>query len=167
MDADGLGLADAVEATDALLEQLRISRQVEQHQMMGELEVTTLAADLGAEQDLGALVGVGEEGGGAVALDDRHAFVEHSGLNAGALKQGAAQIEHGLGGAVISSTLAGASHAAARSANRAAGRCRANRGYRSQTRAHPVDRPRRVGSNPSSYPSSRAAPDAVRASENH
>jgi hypothetical protein len=56
MDLHSPGLPDPIEPPDALLEQVRIQRQVEQHQMMGELEVAPLAADLRAEQDLGPVI---------------------------------------------------------------------------------------------------------------
>ena len=88
MDADGLGLADAVQAPDALLQQVRVQGQVEQHQVVGELEVAALAADLRADQGLGALLGIGEEGGGPVALHDLHLLVEEGGMDALALQQG-------------------------------------------------------------------------------
>ena len=90
-------LADTVETADALLEQIRVGRQVEQHQVMGELEVAAFAADFRADQYLGAELFVGEVGGGAVALKDVHAFVEHRGRDAGAHAQGVFQVEGGFG----------------------------------------------------------------------
>ena len=56
MDLHPPRLPDPIETPDALLEQVGIQRQIEQHQMMGELEVAPLAADLRAEQDLGAVL---------------------------------------------------------------------------------------------------------------
>ncbi len=50
MDVDGPRLADSVEPSDALLEQLRVGRQIEEHQVVGKLEVPPLAADLRADQ---------------------------------------------------------------------------------------------------------------------
>ncbi len=75
VDRDVVFLADAVEPADALLEQIRIQRQVPQDQAMGELEVATFRADLRAQQQARA-VRLGEERGVAVALHDAQAFVE-------------------------------------------------------------------------------------------
>ena len=94
---DGVSLADPVEAADALLEQVRVGRQVEQHQMVGELEVAAFAADFRADQHLGAELFVGEVGGGAVALENAHAFVEHRGGDARTQAQGVFQVEGRLG----------------------------------------------------------------------
>ena len=77
-----LGLADAVEAADALLEQLGVAREVEEDEVVGELEVAALAADLGADEEAGA-VGFGEPGGVAVALEEGEAFVEEGGVELG------------------------------------------------------------------------------------
>ncbi len=63
-----LALADPVEAADALFQQVGIEGQVEQDQVVGELEVAPLAADLGTHQGLGTPGLVGEVGGRAVAL---------------------------------------------------------------------------------------------------
>ncbi len=76
MNPDGFGLSDTVQPTNPLLQQVRIGRQVEQHQMMGKLEVTTFAANLGADQRLGALLTVGEIGRGTVPLHQTQVFVE-------------------------------------------------------------------------------------------
>lgn len=92
-----MSLADPVEAADALLEQVRVGRQVEQHQMVGELEVAAFAADFRADQHLGAELFVGEVGGGAVALKNAHAFVEHRGGDARTQAQGVFQVEGRLG----------------------------------------------------------------------
>ena len=43
---DGLGLADAIEPADALLEQLRIQRQIKQHEVVHKLKVAPFAANL-------------------------------------------------------------------------------------------------------------------------
>ena len=48
---DGVRLADAVDATDPLLDAHRVPREVVVHKQMAELEVTPLAARFGAEQD--------------------------------------------------------------------------------------------------------------------
>ena len=90
-------LADTVEAADALLEQVRMSRQIEQHQMVAELEVAAFAADFRADQHLRAELLVGEVGRGAVAFEDAHAFVEYRGRDAGAHAQRVLQIQRGLG----------------------------------------------------------------------
>ncbi len=87
VDVDGLGLADAVEAADALLEQLGVVGEVEEDEVVGELEVAAFAADLGADEDAGA-VGFGEEGGVAVALEEREAFVEDGGGDGDLLEEG-------------------------------------------------------------------------------
>ncbi len=50
MDLDIVRLADTVETTDTLLQQIRVKRQVEHHQVAGELEVASFGADLGAQQ---------------------------------------------------------------------------------------------------------------------
>ena len=48
MNLDGVFLTDPVEATDALLQQIRVQWQIEQYQMTAELEVASLAANLRA-----------------------------------------------------------------------------------------------------------------------
>ena len=75
MNLDRRGLPDAVEPADALLEQLGIVRQIEEHEVMRELEIAPFAADLRAEENARALR-LGEEGRIAVALEQREAFVE-------------------------------------------------------------------------------------------
>jgi len=50
------GLADAVDASDALLDALRVPGQVEVEHETAELEVAPLARRLGREQHLGALL---------------------------------------------------------------------------------------------------------------
>ncbi len=97
VDADGLALADAVEAADALLQQVRVQGQVEQDQVVGELEVASLAADLGADQQTSPLLRVGKPGRGTVALQQAHAFVEQGGLDASTTAQGLFQLASGLG----------------------------------------------------------------------
>jgi hypothetical protein len=47
---DLLALADAIEPADPLLEETWIEREIEQHEVMRELEVPPLAADLGAHE---------------------------------------------------------------------------------------------------------------------
>ncbi|MNF69373.1 hypothetical protein D3C84_512530 [compost metagenome] len=94
---DDVLLADPVQTTDALFQQVRVGRQVEQHQVMGELEVATFTADFRADQHLRAKLFVGEVGGGAVTLEDVHALVEHRGRDAGAHAQGVFQVHGGFG----------------------------------------------------------------------
>ena len=62
MDLNGFTLADAVQTAYALFQQVGVQGQVEQDQVMGELEIAALAADLGAQQGLAAFFRVGEEG---------------------------------------------------------------------------------------------------------
>ncbi|MNM84758.1 hypothetical protein D3C81_968560 [compost metagenome] len=94
---DDVLLADPVQSTDTLFQQVRVGRQVEQHQVMGELEVATFTADFRADQHLCAKFFVGEVGGGAVTLEDVHALVEHRGRDAGAHAQGVFQVHGGFG----------------------------------------------------------------------
>ena len=76
-------LANAVQSPDALLQQIGVQRQVEQHQVATELEVAAFTADLGAHQNLGAAFGAGKIGGGAVAVDQVHVAMEHAAADAG------------------------------------------------------------------------------------
>ena len=48
VDHDVVTLADAIEAADALFEQIRIERKIPQDQMVRELEIATFRADLRA-----------------------------------------------------------------------------------------------------------------------
>ncbi len=75
VDVDGGGLADAVEAADALLEEFDVAGEVEEDEVVGELEVAAFAADFGADEEADAF-GVGEGGGVAVTLQEGEAFVE-------------------------------------------------------------------------------------------
>ena len=45
-------LTDTVEAPDTLLQQIRVKRQIEHHQLIGKLEVTPFRTDFRAEQHL-------------------------------------------------------------------------------------------------------------------
>ncbi|OPZ59404.1 MAG: hypothetical protein BWY87_01020 [Deltaproteobacteria bacterium ADurb.Bin510] len=87
MDLNRCALADAVQPPDALFQHLGIERQIEEEEVVAELEVAALAADLGTDQDAGAVV-FGEPGGIAVALDEAQALVEQGGLDLDALHQG-------------------------------------------------------------------------------
>ena len=97
VDVDGLGLADAVQAADTLLQQIRVGRQIKQHQMMSELEVTTLAADFRTDQCVGALLRVCEIGRGAIALHQAKVFVKRSAADAGSQLQVVFQSHSGGG----------------------------------------------------------------------
>jgi hypothetical protein len=46
VDLDGFSLPDSIEPTNALLEQFGVEWQVEEHEVVGELKVTSLATDL-------------------------------------------------------------------------------------------------------------------------
>jgi hypothetical protein len=80
MDMDGRGLADAVEAADALFQQLGVIGQVEQDEVVGELKIPALAADFGANEQAGSIL-FGKVGGIAVALEEGKTLVEDSGGN--------------------------------------------------------------------------------------
>ena len=70
VDLNIVGLADTVKTTDTLLQQIRVERQVEHHQVAGELEVAAFRADFRTQQHLSAGIFLGEPGGGAVAFDN-------------------------------------------------------------------------------------------------
>ena len=95
VDLNIMRLADTIQTADALLEQIRVKRQIEHHQVAGELEVTAFRADFRAQQNLCAAVLFSEPRRGAVALDDGHAFVEHGGANAFTLAQNLLQLQRG------------------------------------------------------------------------
>ncbi len=69
VDFDGVGLADAIQTTNALLEQIGIQRQIEQHQMMGKLEIAPFAADFRANQNLTAGIFISKVSGSAIPLN--------------------------------------------------------------------------------------------------
>ena len=73
-------MTDAVEPTDALLEQTRIVGQIEEDEMMGELKVAAFAADLGADQEPGAtfLSGFGEPSPDATSQTRNPAGIERT-----------------------------------------------------------------------------------------
>ena len=97
MQLDGVLLADTVQTADTLFQQVRVGRQVEHHQVVRKLEVAAFAADLGADQHLGAELFIGKVGGCPVALQNAHALMEHRGRNAGAHAQGVFQVHGGFG----------------------------------------------------------------------
>ena len=61
-----------------MLEEFGVRREVEEDEVVGELEVAALAADLGADEQA-CSVGLGEVGGVAVALEQGEALVEDGG----------------------------------------------------------------------------------------
>ncbi|MNS47954.1 hypothetical protein D3C72_805060 [compost metagenome] len=95
VDLNIMSLADTVQTANTLLQQVRVKRQIEHHQMAGELEVTALGADFGAEQHLRAAVLFTKPGRRAVAFDDRHPFVEHGSADTFALAQDLLQLQRG------------------------------------------------------------------------
>ena len=92
-DGDVVLLADAIETADALFEQIRIERQIPQDHVVRELEIAAFRADFRAQQQARA-VAFGEEGGVAVALHERHRFVEARDLHAAARAQRFFEREH-------------------------------------------------------------------------
>ena len=97
VDLDIVRLADTVEAADTLLQQIRVKRQIEHHQIAGELEVASFGTDLRAQQHLGAGVFFGKPRRGAVAFYNRHSFMEHGGADTFALAQHLLQLQRGGG----------------------------------------------------------------------
>ena len=79
MDIDVSGLADAVEAADALLEDFGIAGEAEEDEVAGELEVPAFGADFRADEDACAF-GFLEVGGVPIALEHGEFFVEEGGL---------------------------------------------------------------------------------------
>ena len=68
-------LADAIHASDALLDQIRVQWQVEHHEVARVLEVASLAADLRAHQHARP-VGLDEPCSVAIALHELNVLVE-------------------------------------------------------------------------------------------
>ena len=90
-------LPNAVEATDALLEQTRIGRQIEQYEVVRKLKVTTLRTDLGTDEETGPVF-LREPGCVLVALQQAEFFVEHRRLRTDAFAQGRFDRLHGFAG---------------------------------------------------------------------
>ena len=88
-------LTDTIQTTDTLFQQVGVERQIEHHQVAGELEVTPFRTDFRAQQNLCAAVFFTEPGRGAVALDDGHPLVEHGGSNTFTLAQNLLQLQRG------------------------------------------------------------------------
>ena len=86
VDLDFRSLADAVETPDTLFQQLRIDRQIKQHQVMRELKIAAFAADLRAEKDACAFL-FGEPCGVSIPLHEGQAFMENGQFDANAPAQ--------------------------------------------------------------------------------
>ena len=78
MYRDIVHLTDPVQASNALLNQVRLRGQVKHHQMAGELKISTFTSDLRADHDLSSLVSFREITGGPVSGHQVHTFVEGS-----------------------------------------------------------------------------------------
>ena len=77
MNLDRKALADAIEAANALFNEIGILRHIEQHQMSRKLEIAAFAADFRTHQQLRVFFGVGEVGGGAVTGDQIEPFMKN------------------------------------------------------------------------------------------
>jgi hypothetical protein len=86
MYVDCIALANTVEPTDAVLEDFGIGRKIEQHQMMGELKIATLASDLGTYQKSRSIL-LREICRISIALDERQSLMEQRSLHSGMLAQ--------------------------------------------------------------------------------
>ena len=95
VDLNIVRLTDTIQTTDTLLQQIRVERQIEHHQVAGELEVTAFRTDFRTQHNLSAAVLFGKPRRSAVAFNDGHAFVEHGGANAFALAQDLFQLQRG------------------------------------------------------------------------
>lgn len=80
VNVDGAGLADAVQATDALFKQFDIVREIQEDKMVGELEVSAFTADFRADEQAHSF-GVGKGGRMTVALEQGETFVEEFAVN--------------------------------------------------------------------------------------
>ena len=76
MDDHIVGLPDAIQPPDPLLQQVGILWQVKANQVMGELEITPLTADFRTYQSLGATHFVGKVGRCTVTLNKCQPFME-------------------------------------------------------------------------------------------
>ena len=80
MDLDVLLLANAVQAPNALFEQFRIQREVEQDEMMRKLEITSFAANLRTDSQPRA-VRFSEPGSVTIPLYQGESFVKNTRFN--------------------------------------------------------------------------------------
>ena len=90
-------LADTVETADTLLQQIRVKRQIEHHQLIGKLEVTPFRTDFRAEQHLCAFLFGGKVGRRPVAFQQGHILMENRSVDAFALAQNLLQLQSGCG----------------------------------------------------------------------
>ena len=91
MQLDGRTLPNSVEAADTLFQQVGFERQIEQHQVMGKLEIASFTAYLRADQHLRTLFGISKESRGAVACNDLHVLVKQRRMHRVAIEQVVAQ----------------------------------------------------------------------------
>ncbi|CSC77124.1 Uncharacterised protein [Vibrio cholerae] len=70
-------MTNTVQTSDTLLKQIRVERQIEHHQLVRKLEVTTFGADFTTDQHLRAALFLGKVSSGFIAFNDRHAFMEY------------------------------------------------------------------------------------------
>ncbi|CSB81392.1 Uncharacterised protein [Vibrio cholerae] len=80
-------MADTIQTPDTLLQQVWVERQIEHHQLVSKLEVTTFRANFTTDQHLRAALFLGKISRGFIALNDRHAFMEYRCTNAFTLTQ--------------------------------------------------------------------------------
>ena len=90
-------LADTIQTSDTLFQQIRVERQIEHHHFAGKLEVTAFGADFRTQQNLRAIFLRSEVRGGAVTFNDRQTFMEHSGADRFTLTQNLLQLQRGGG----------------------------------------------------------------------
>ena len=77
VDGDGGSLSNPVKPSDPLFEKFRIGGQVEEHQIVGKLEVAPFAADLRADEQASPF-GFCKEGGVAVTLGEGETLVKEA-----------------------------------------------------------------------------------------
>src|SRR4030095_8460903 len=106
MDMNFRFLSDAIQTPDALFQNFRINRQIEENEMMRELEVTALASDFGTEKNPGSSL-FREPCGVAVALHESQPFVEDGDLQTDALPQSGLDLCNGLRSAADEQDLLG------------------------------------------------------------
>ena len=95
VDLNIMRLTDTVQTTNTLFQQVRVERQVEHHQVAGELEVTPLGADFRTQHHLGTAIFFAKPGCRAVTFNDRHSFMEHGGADPFTLAQDLLQLQRG------------------------------------------------------------------------
>ena len=95
VDVDRFGLADAIESSDPLFQKLRVGGEIEEDEVVGELEVSAFAADLGTDEEAGAVC-FGEPGGIAVSLEEAEVFVEEGDVEIDGVAQGSIDLHDAL-----------------------------------------------------------------------